>query len=348
MKILVLNGSPRVKSNTMTITNEFLAGYKEADPSVEIEVIDLRKMSIHPCKGCFGCWIKTPGRCVFDDDMSNIILPKLMEANLVIWSFPLYCFALPAEATACLNRLLPTNLPYIEPGGTGHPPRYERSGNIRFMVISTCGFCDASIYKAVDYIFERMFNEFDSIYRTMGETFNIEGVDPLIAAPLAAIRQCGRDYAKDGKFSEEAYKEATRPLMDVDAFTTMANSHWDQMLAKLENPDLETEPAKLTPAMMVAFFPTLYNKAAYTRDIECQITFTDVNEVYTFCATKEKLESRSGPGTKPDVEIKVTFEDWMAIAEGKVQGQDLVMEGRMAVKGGLENLMGFFSLLSKK
>ncbi len=28
--------------------------------------------TIQPCIGCFGCWIKTPGRCVLDDGYENL------------------------------------------------------------------------------------------------------------------------------------------------------------------------------------------------------------------------------------------------------------------------------------
>jgi len=28
--------------------------------------------TIKPCIGCFGCWIKTPGRCMIRDDYSNL------------------------------------------------------------------------------------------------------------------------------------------------------------------------------------------------------------------------------------------------------------------------------------
>jgi multimeric flavodoxin WrbA len=28
--------------------------------------------NIHPCVGCFGCWLKTPGRCVVRDGYDNI------------------------------------------------------------------------------------------------------------------------------------------------------------------------------------------------------------------------------------------------------------------------------------
>lgn len=38
---------------------------------VNVKVI-CDKGTIHTCIGCFGCWIKTPGRCVIDDEFSNM------------------------------------------------------------------------------------------------------------------------------------------------------------------------------------------------------------------------------------------------------------------------------------
>lgn len=35
--------------------------------------------NIHPCIGCFNCWIKTPGRCIIEDDYTE--LPKYILQN---------------------------------------------------------------------------------------------------------------------------------------------------------------------------------------------------------------------------------------------------------------------------
>jgi hypothetical protein len=35
--------------------------------------------NIQPCCGCFNCWIKTPGKCVIEDDYT--IMPKLFIEN---------------------------------------------------------------------------------------------------------------------------------------------------------------------------------------------------------------------------------------------------------------------------
>ncbi len=91
MSILVLNGSPKAeKSNTMRLTNNFLegAGWKE------IEIIHLVNKEIRNCTGCFSCWNKTPGKCVIKDDMSEI-LEKIISADTIIWSFPLYYYNVP-------------------------------------------------------------------------------------------------------------------------------------------------------------------------------------------------------------------------------------------------------------
>lgn len=41
--------------------------------------IDLSKLQIANCIGCFGCWTKTPGRCVIRDDAVKVY--PLIAAN---------------------------------------------------------------------------------------------------------------------------------------------------------------------------------------------------------------------------------------------------------------------------
>lgn len=33
----------------------------------EHQYVDVTKEKINPCMGCFGCWTKTPGKCVIRD-----------------------------------------------------------------------------------------------------------------------------------------------------------------------------------------------------------------------------------------------------------------------------------------
>ena len=55
MNILVLNGSPKVKSDTMRLTRSFLSGITAEIPC-EINVVDVIQKRVLPCLGCFSCW----------------------------------------------------------------------------------------------------------------------------------------------------------------------------------------------------------------------------------------------------------------------------------------------------
>ena len=86
MRVLVLNGSPKGdKSNTYRLTSAFLDGLRQTQP-VEAETIEVGKLHLLPCRGCFACWSKTPGKCVLQDDMAGVI-EKILAADVLIWSF---------------------------------------------------------------------------------------------------------------------------------------------------------------------------------------------------------------------------------------------------------------------
>ena len=48
-------------------------------------MIILRRQTIHPCIGCFGCWVKTPGKCVIHDgyEDTGIDMSKCGELILI-------------------------------------------------------------------------------------------------------------------------------------------------------------------------------------------------------------------------------------------------------------------------
>ena len=37
--------------------------------------------TIKPCIGCFGCWLKTPGRCVIKDGYDTCIPARIITRN---------------------------------------------------------------------------------------------------------------------------------------------------------------------------------------------------------------------------------------------------------------------------
>ena len=70
--------------------------------------MNIFEMKISPCRGCFGCWQVKNKHCVIDNDQ-NRILDLYPEVDLIIWSFPLYCFGMPSHIKAVLDRTIPLN-----------------------------------------------------------------------------------------------------------------------------------------------------------------------------------------------------------------------------------------------
>lgn len=50
----------------------------------DIKYIDLSTLKISNCVGCFGCWVKTPGRCVIRDDAPKVY-PYIAQSDTILY-----------------------------------------------------------------------------------------------------------------------------------------------------------------------------------------------------------------------------------------------------------------------
>jgi multimeric flavodoxin WrbA len=81
MKVLFINGSGSDSSINSYIGSAI--DFLSANGHNAKELV-LRNMKYSPCKGCFNCWVKTPGTCVFKDDVKTFLAPVLKMAKEVI------------------------------------------------------------------------------------------------------------------------------------------------------------------------------------------------------------------------------------------------------------------------
>ena len=203
MKILVFNGSPKKKSDTMVLTNAFLRGI-EKNGSHEIFVMNIFEMKISSCRGCFGCWQVKNKHCVIDDDQ-NQILDLYPEMDLIIWSFPLYCYGMPSHIKAVLDRTIPLNQMKMEivDGRTRHLPMVDFS-KIHTVVISGCGFPN------YEHNFEGLSRQCDLCFGNLTKIFvpetpllNIPEAKPVTEPKVLAFENAGEEYAKNFSLSPE-------------------------------------------------------------------------------------------------------------------------------------------------
>ncbi len=99
MKVLGVMGSPRVGGNSDILLSQALSGAKEAGAEVEKIILDRKKIS--GCKDCKKC--NKTGLCVIKDDMPDI-QNKILEADAIIHSVPVYFFSMTAQMKAYLDR----------------------------------------------------------------------------------------------------------------------------------------------------------------------------------------------------------------------------------------------------
>ena len=229
MNILVLNGRPKgERSNTLKITKAFLDGVSSKQ-SHNINIVNISEKDVQHCRGCFACWTKTPGKCVIKDDMGELI-EQYVRADLIIWSFPLYCFGMPSKIKAFLDRMLPTNLPYMrinEDGICNHPSRYDLSHQ-RYVLISTCGFCSVkNNYDALLCQFEIMFGDkLTKIICPEGELFSIPQLEGKTSEYLYYAKLVGQEFAEYDRFSEHTQNKLSELMYPPDVFVQMANASW--------------------------------------------------------------------------------------------------------------------------
>ena len=100
MKVLIINGSPRAKSNTGIALDEMVKAFNEN--GVDTEVVQIGNKDVRGCIACGTCGKK--GKCVFDD-VVNELAPKFEEADGLVVASPVYYASANATLIACLDRL---------------------------------------------------------------------------------------------------------------------------------------------------------------------------------------------------------------------------------------------------
>ncbi len=98
MNIVYLSGSPRKKSNTDCLLNH-IRGRTGGD------FVKLSEYRIEPCTSCWAC--VRSRTCVIDDDMTTVIVPKILAADAIVIGSPVYFNNVTAQMKAFMDRTWP-------------------------------------------------------------------------------------------------------------------------------------------------------------------------------------------------------------------------------------------------
>ena len=102
MKVVAINGSPRVKGNTRRLLEAVLSPLSNA--GWETELLQLGGRNIHGCRACGKCWEKRDFRCASEKDDFNGVVEKMFAADAIILGSPTYFTDVSTEMKALIDR----------------------------------------------------------------------------------------------------------------------------------------------------------------------------------------------------------------------------------------------------
>ena len=100
-KIVVLTGSPRKNGNSFAMTDAFIKAAEEKGHTITRFDAALKK--VDGCRACETCF-STGKACTFDDDF-NTIAPAILEADVIVFTMPVYWYSIPAQIKGVIDRI---------------------------------------------------------------------------------------------------------------------------------------------------------------------------------------------------------------------------------------------------
>ncbi len=239
MHVMVINGSPRKeKSSTYHILSPLLEGMRAAGATTEL--VNLGHLQIRSCLGCFLCWVKTPGKCVQEDDMAAV-LERFVQADLLVFGTPLYHYNVSGLMKNFIDRTLPSFEPWLvedpsHPGKSGHPDRYPKDRSM--LLVSPCGLPEFDHFTPLVQYFQFLARKLGwgylgEILRPAGDSLSDEQYQETFAWYYNLVRQAGEQIIRQARITPEVQMGLRQDLFPggLETFRNQANHYWSETMA---------------------------------------------------------------------------------------------------------------------
>jgi multimeric flavodoxin WrbA/putative sterol carrier protein len=365
VKILAINGSPRgAAGNTDVLVRAFLSGAREA--GAETEIVYLKGKTIHHCEGCFSCWIRTPGVCIHDDDMTDL-LGLLRTADVGVVATPLYGNMVTGLMKDFLDRTLPLSHPAIQKQGDQylHPPRYE-DGVYRTVLITNAGFPETHHFEGLKKTFEISASGPRAELAGMiccagGPMLQAPGMEESVRWYTDATVQAGRDVVLDGRISPETQAVLDRPLFaNPGQYAGVVNAYWRSFGVEIPGEKPASSSGKGSPLPpgdgrstvrdLVSRLPESFAPSA-AGDLAAAIQFDIPDEHsgnYYLVIENGTCSAFEGIHPSPRMTIRSPAEIWLKVCAGELDGATAFMSGQYQVQGDVSLLMQFRRIFSRE
>lgn len=210
--------------------NLFIEGMKRGN--ADVEVIYSCDFDIGDCRGCFNCWGATPGECIQDDDMKEV-LSKIAEADLLVLATPVYVDGMTGSLKTLLDRSIPLikGRFIIRDDHCRHPLR-ENAKAGKLALLSVCGFTEMDNFDPlvvhVEALSKNINREYvGAVLRPAAWSIPLaeqQGMD--VKDVGAAISEAGYQLVTDGLMQQEALATASREVLPREHVIKMMESYF--------------------------------------------------------------------------------------------------------------------------
>ena len=101
MKVVAFNGSPRRNGNTVILLKEIFRVLERE--GIETEMIQLGNKPFHGCTACGKCKEIQDGKCHIKNDLLNMCIEKMEEADGILIGSPVYFADVTPEVKALID-----------------------------------------------------------------------------------------------------------------------------------------------------------------------------------------------------------------------------------------------------
>ena len=231
MKVLIINGSPRKdRAATGGILSHFVEGMKEA--KADVDVIHSKDLDIGDCRGCFNCWTNTPGKCIQDDDMTEV-LAKIADSDILVLATPVYVDGMTGSLKSLLDRTIPLLHGRFElrDDHCRHPRRaYVKVEKLA--LVSVSGFTEMDNFDPlIDHvkgISKNLACRFaGSLLRPYAWMLNpAQKQGAPVSDILEAIKQAGYELISEGTMKEETLATVARDIIPREEVVKMMQGYF--------------------------------------------------------------------------------------------------------------------------
>lgn len=234
-KAVILNGSAKKEeSTTLSVTQAFVKGLCSR-ANVDCEYINIADLNIKPCMGCLSCWGRTEGTCVIRDDDIAAIKNKILSADYVIESYPLYFFGMPGIMKVFTDRMLSMLKTYVgqsfdkNSSSSVHGIRRHRAGQ-KLILISSCAYSDS------EFVYDSLLTQYDficgkgnytAILCPQLQTMAKLGTPARWERYLKKFEDAGAAFAVEGKLTDEQLQVLAQPPFSQETYRVLLDKFWE-------------------------------------------------------------------------------------------------------------------------